>query len=405
MDSQIVQEILLMTSLIFLGGMLGGAISEKIKLPDVVLYLLVGIFFGPYGIDILNLGSSSLTVKLILTTGTAFILYLGGREIKLKIVKKVWLTITLLATVGVLISTLVVAVSSKLLLGMPIAVALLLGAILAPTDPATLVPIFQKCSIKRKLTQTITSESAFNDAVGSVLFFTFLSIITSNHLNIAHSFILFFKDISFGILAGILLGVFGTFFISQSSYGFLKNFSPIMSIFVALTSYLVAEYIGGSGFMASFVAGMICGNKLSLGLKCDLKNRRVQEEVNETFGLILRMMIFIVLGTMIDFEILLNNFWIHLLIIAIFIFIARPLTVFASTYFDKKSDWSLNELIFMSWIRETGVMPAALTGMLMEFEIPYIDHIVAISFMTIIITLLLQATTTNLVAKKLNLME
>lgn len=405
MDVEIVNEIFFMIALIFLGGMIGGALADKIKIPDVVIYLGVGIIFGPYGFNLLNMENGSLTVKLILTFGTAFILYLGGREIKLKVLKKVWLSIILLSTIGVLISTFIVAISSKLLLGLPIMSALLLGSIIAPTDPATLVPIFKQSKIENKVAQTVASESAFNDAFSSVLFFTFLTILTSRHLSLEHSLIILIKSTFFGITSGLLIGLLGSILISQKRYGFLKNFSPIMSIFVAVTSYLAAEFIGGSGFMASFAAGMVCNNKIFFEMKANLKNRRVQEEVNETVGLILRMMIFIVLGTMIDFKIILDHFWIHILVIIIFIFIARPLTVFISTYFDKKADWNLNQLIFMCWVRETGVMPAALTGMLMGMDIPFLSQIAAISFTTIIITLLLQATTTNIVAEKLDLIK
>lgn len=163
-----------------------------------------------------------------------------------------------------------------------------------------------------------------------------------------------------------------------------------MSMFVAITSYLVSENFGGSGFMASFVAGMVCGNKDYFGIKSDKTKKKVQEDVNETVGLILRMMIFIVLGTMIDFNIIFNHFWIHLLIILLFMFVARPLTIFASALPDTKAKWEWNELYFMCWVRETGVMPAAFTGMLMGMDIPYLRHIVGITFMTIIITLLVQ---------------
>ncbi|SDD21694.1 cation:proton antiporter [Halanaerobium congolense] len=390
MDVQVVHEAFFMVSIIFFGGMVGGAIAQKLELPDVVLYLIVGILFGPYGLHILNMATESLIIKLILTLGTLFILYLGGREVKIRVIKKVKITIFLLSTVGILISATIVGLSSYLLLGIPITTALLLGAIISPTDPATLVPIFKQHKINQKVAQTVTSESAFNDAVGSVLFFTLLNVITSGHLSLEHSFIIFLKDTSFGIGIGLLVGVLGTILISRSDYGFLKNFSPIMSMFVAITSYLVSENFGGSGFMASFVAGMVCGNKDYFGIKSDKTKKKVQEDVNETVGLILRMMIFIVLGTMIDFNIIFNHFWIHLLIILLFMFVARPLTIFASALPDTKAKWEWNELYFMCWVRETGVMPAAFTGMLMGMDIPYLRHIVGITFMTIIITLLVQ---------------
>ena len=405
MDASIVHEIFFMVALIFLGGMIGGAIAQKFGLPDVVVYLVVGVIFGPYGLDILDMVSSSLTVKLILTAGTSFILYLGGREVKFKVIRKVWITIALLATVGVLISAGIVGLSTHYLIGVPISIALLMGSIIAPTDPAALLPIFKQYSIRKRVAQTVSSESAFNDATGSVLFFTLLSVINSGQFNLMNSLMLFLKDTTIGILVGFIIGLFGSLLISKSNLGFLKNFSPIMSIFVAITSYLVAETMGGSGFMASFIAGMICGNKIWFNMKSNLLNRKVQEDVNETFGLIMRMMIFVILGTMIDFNIIFDHFWVNSLIIFIFMFIARPLTIYTCTLPDRKAKWEGKEMLFMCWVRETGVMPAALTGMLMSENIPYISHIVGIAFMTIIATLTIQATTTNIVARKLDLIE
>jgi cell volume regulation protein A len=85
--------------------------------------------------------------------------------------------------------------------------------------------------------------------------------------------------------------------------------------------------------------------------------------------------------------------------------VARPLTVFASTLPDVHTRWTFKELLFMCWVRETGVIPAALSGMIVASGIPYADRLAAVVFMAIVFTILIQASTTAWIARKLGLEE
>ncbi|MPM85755.1 hypothetical protein SDC9_132836 [bioreactor metagenome] len=86
-------------------------------------------------------------------------------------------------------------------------------------------------------------------------------------------------------------------------------------------------------------------------------------------------------------------------------FIARPLVVLVSTSFDKGAKWSFKDKLFMMWVRETGVIPAALSGIIVSMKIPGYEIISSVVFMTILVTLIVQASTTKLVAKKLGVLE
>ncbi len=82
----------------------------------------------------------------------------------------------MIATIGVLITAFITGVAAYYFLGVPFIVALLLGAALASTDPATLVPVFKQVKIKERVAQTVMSESAFNDAMGAIVTFTVLGV-------------------------------------------------------------------------------------------------------------------------------------------------------------------------------------------------------------------------------------
>ncbi|MGZ7153766.1 cation:proton antiporter domain-containing protein, partial [Streptococcus pyogenes] len=88
-----------------------------------------------------------------------------------------------------------------------------------------------------------------------------LTIITSNKFNAWDNVKDLFIMIGGGLGIGILVGVAFSFLISEGKYGIFHSFAPIMSLVAVATTYILAESVGGSGYMATFVAGLICGNK------------------------------------------------------------------------------------------------------------------------------------------------
>lgn len=117
------------------------------------------------------------------------------------------------------------------------------------------------------------------------------------------------------------------------------------------------------------------------------------------------MCIFVILGTHLDLNALIKYGIKALLVVLIFVFIARPIVVIVCTAFDRKVKWTWNEKLFMMWVRETGVIPAALSGIVVSSKLPGYEIISSTVFMAIVFTLLIQASTTGIVAKKLKVLE
>lgn len=213
-------NLLLIFATIAIIGIILGRISEVIKMPDVILYLIAGIIIGPSVLNIINMGSFPIENNLILTFGSAFILYEGGREINLKILNKVKISVGMLATMGVIISTLVVGVFAGRIFSIDIMTALLLGAVIASTDPAALIPVFKQVTIKDKIKQTVVSESAFNDAVGAIVVSTLLLIVSSGNFNPVDSLKELLTSTVVGIGIGILIGYIFSLLISDKKWGY-----------------------------------------------------------------------------------------------------------------------------------------------------------------------------------------
>ena len=117
------------------------------------------------------------------------------------------------------------------------------------------------------------------------------------------------------------------------------------------------------------------------------------------------MLVFILLGSQVDFSALKQYGLSGLVVIIIFIFVARPITVLASLLPDSKAKWTRSEVLFFFWTRETGVIAAALAGIVASSDLVEGKLVSSIVFIAILVTLLLQASSTPFVARKLGLLE
>src|SRR6202023_1892362 len=150
--------------LILAVGAGAGLVAQRAKIPDVALFLVVGMLIGPAALGLIDIKADSALNQILLLFGASYILFDGGASLRFDVLKQVWITIVLIATVGVVISALITGVAAYFVLGVPWIVALLLGATLASTDPATLVPIFRQIRIRDRVAQTVMSESGFKHA-------------------------------------------------------------------------------------------------------------------------------------------------------------------------------------------------------------------------------------------------
>jgi potassium/hydrogen antiporter len=402
---QLAKHALLMFGIILAVGTFSGVIARLVRIPDVAVFLLAGMLLGPGVLGWVNIKADSTINQLILIFGASYILFDGGASIRLKVLKEVWITIVVISTVGVLITAAITGVAAYYFLGLAPIVALLLGATLASTDPATLVPVFKQVHVKDRVAQTVMSESAFNDAMGAILTFTVLGVaMGAGEYSASDALIDLFKQSLLGIVIGGVLGYLAAFFISHEKFGFLAEFAPVVTLMAVISAYMSADGAHASGFMAVFVFGIMLGNQESLGFKLTQQEGNQLEDFVMTTAFIMRMFIFILLGTQVDF-VLMNQYLLGgVAVVVVFMLVARPATVFLCALPDRRAKWSFKEMLFMCWTRETGVIPGALAGMLVGMKTPDAQIIASVTFIAILMTILIQATTTKWLAKKLGLL-
>ncbi len=400
------KELLFLLGIILGVGTLTGFIARLLKVPDVVMFLLAGMALGGAGLGVVNVKVDSTLNQLLLIFGSCYILFDGGASVRLNVLKSVWPTLLTLATVGVLISAVITAVAAQYLLHLPFIFALLLGAVIASTDPATLVPVFRQVKVRAKVAQTVMSESAFNDAMGAILTFAVLAVaVSGGDFSISKNLISLLQQSLLGLIGGAILGYLAALLIAHDKYSFLAEYAPVVTIMSVAAAYLSVDSLNASGFMAVFVFGMVLGNKDLLGFKMSDSEEIKLEDFILTTSLIMRIFIFVLLGSQVNFALLQQYFWGALGVVLAFMLIGRPAVVFACALPDRRAQWSFKELLFMCWTRETGVIPGALAGMLVGMKVPYSDVIASVTFMAILLTILLQATTTEWLARRLDLLE
>ncbi|HET6724769.1 MAG TPA: sodium:proton antiporter [Gammaproteobacteria bacterium] len=398
------EHVLFIVGVILACGSIAGFVAHKIRVPDIVLFLLVGVILGPE-IGLIVVPTGSALNQIILIFGAAYIIFDGGATVALRVLKDVWISLIVIATIGVVVTMLIVGYAAHWIFGIPLLVALLLGAVIASTDPATLVPVFKQVRIRERVSHLVMSESALNDAMGAIITVTLMSVVLAGAgFSVNDSLLQLAQEAGLGLLVGGVIGAAALFLIAHEKYAFLREYMPLVTLIVVVGGYLGADMVSASGYMAAFVAGVLIGNKDMFGFEIEEGEEKGLEDFIGTTSLIMRMFIFILLGTHVDFN-LLSRYWVGgVFLVAIFMLVARPATVFLCCLPDRRAKWQLKELLFVCWVRETGVIPAALAGLLVGVGAPHADLIASVTFMAVLITIFVQATTTKWLGGKLGLL-
>ena len=164
-------------ALVFAAGLVSEVVAGLLRVPRMVVLLAAGVVLGPEMADLLDLPLDSVAIQILLTLGVSMILFYGGLGLSLDVLRPVVVGLGLLAIPGVLITAFVTGTVAAVAFDIPFEAGLLIGAALAPTDPAILIPLFEHMRIRPKVVQTMISESALNDVTGAVLALTLASFV------------------------------------------------------------------------------------------------------------------------------------------------------------------------------------------------------------------------------------
>ncbi len=400
---------------LFLLSFLVFYLSHLVRLPSFVMAIFLGLAAKPLLVPI---ATSSEILGIVVGLGATLILFSGGLEIPFANFKKLIWKIFSVSFIGLFItaflfSWMIWGLGLMFDLNISMMVSVLLGAVLASTDPAAIIPVLKNLRFRnRAVKDIIISESAVTDVVGTLLTIVFLSIALAGtqFANISQWYGAIFNYESGIILAkqlffGSMLGIAGYLFLElllRFKHFQGQEFEADSAFFISvpIIIFTIALFAGGSGYLAAFVAGLIFHISEHL--------TETERFFNNLVDGFLKPIIFILLGSLVDLPKLIEYAPIGIAAALIFMFIIRPIAVFVSmgafTYWGKEK-LSVRDLLFISFVRETGAIPAVLMLTIVSMGLPDVNGLIEIGMWTILLTLIVEPLLTPMVAEKLKVAE
>jgi potassium/hydrogen antiporter len=399
------RDVILTLSLLLVAGLVARLLATLLRVPEIVFLLGLGALLGPSVLDVLDVPLDSLAAQLVFTLGVSSILFYGGLNLSLDVLRRVWPSLGMLAVVGVIVTAAITGSAAALVFGLPYEQGLLIGAVLSPTDPAILIPLFVGSRLRAKVAQTVVAESAFNDPTGAVLALAIAGALISGKNSLTGPAGDFVGQLALSTAGGVIAGIVLSAAISSRRTGIWRESAAIAVLAVVGMSYVSLDFAGGSGYLGAFLAGLIVGNMRLLGLSMHDEHERELLIFSGSLSDIVTIFVFVLVGANLPFDEIGDQILPALAVIAVLLLVARPVTVAVCCLPDRRSRWSRAELAFVCWTRETGVVPAALVGVLAALAVPNSDLLASVVALAILVTLLVQAVPAPWLARRLGLLD
>ena len=387
--------IFLAIGLLLIGSVFLSRFTSKIGIPTLVVFLIIGI-----SLDTSNIISSTVhnyeLVQTISIFALIMIMFSGGLDTEVKLMKPIVKPGLSLSTVGVVITAFIIGIVVHLMLGLDLMLSLLLGSIISSTDAAAVFSIFktQNMKIKNNLDSMLELESGTNDPMAYILVISFIELITVPNLAISTLVIHFIQSLVLGVIFGFVLGKFFAKILAKIHLA-VDGLYPVLLLSTAILSFSVSEFVGGNGFLAVYLAALIIGNS-------NIKNKESQMSFFEGFAWLMQVALFILLGVFTTpselFSVLIPAVFISILII----FVARPIAVLISL---APFNVDVNSKAFVSWAGIKGAVPIVFAFYPLVYQIPGANLMFNIVLVTTCISVLLQGSTLKFMAKRFNLLE
>lgn len=366
--------------------------SSRFGVPSLILFLGLGMLAGSDGL----LGIAFDDFALAQDVGIialAFILFSGGASAGWRAAMPVLVPGVALATVGVLLTAAVFGVLASLILQIDLLEGLLLGAITASTDAAAVFSILRSRGVRLggRLRQLLELESGSNDPAAVFLTIGVIGLIqgTGTVGSLAMSFIV---QMGVGLLAGIALGWAAVRLINRLHLEY-EGLYPVLTLALVLITYELTDWLHGSGFLATYVAGMVMAD-------ADFLHKRSLLRFHDALGWLSQIAMFVIMGLLVFPSALPPVAGRALLLAALLAFVARPVAVFITVL---PLRMPLRDTLFVSWVGLRGATPIILATFPVVAGVPDATTIFHVVFFIVLLSVLVQGTTIPAAARRLGL--
>ncbi|PZX56067.1 cell volume regulation protein A [Algoriphagus ratkowskyi] len=387
------ENILLISSLLLLAGVLASKTAGKTGIPMLLIFLGIGMLAGSDGIGGIRFDNPDVAQFLGIIALT-YILYSGGIDTKWPSIKPVLRQGIMLSTVGVLLTSLSLGGFVYMISELTFLESLLLGSIVSSTDAAAVFSVLRAKSIglKGNIRPLLELESGSNDPMAYFLTISILGLVTLQTGSIWEIVSLFFIQMIVGGLLGWLFGTVTVILTNKVNLDF-EGLYPVMLLALVLITYTTADLLNGNGFLAVYISAITVGN-------ANMAHKKSLMKFFDGVAWLMQVVMFITLGLLVFPKQLVPVSGIAILAALFLIFVARPLGVFISLSFFK---FKLREKAFISWVGLRGAVPIVFATFPLIAGIEMSSTIFHIVFFIVLTSVAIQATTLPLAARLLHL--
>ena len=381
---------ILIFSVILVFSILTSFVSSRANVPLILVVLCVGLFFGDKGG--LGIVAGYHQPKLAFFVGSlalAFILFDSGYQTRLASVRKNLTPAILLSTFGVFFTAVLLAPAAHYIVGLPWLDSFLLASIISSTDAAAVFFVLRMggVSIREKIKTTLEMESGSNDPMAIFLTFSFLML----YVQSAHPLLIgvqFFWQMGIGVIAGLALSWLIRTIVGKVDFD--TALYPVLVIGMALSGFALTNILGGSGFLALYISGIVAG-------QAKLKGHYQIVRFQTTLTWLSQIILFLTLGFFADMRQMPSMFFPAFVLGLVLLFVARPIAVFACLWPFK---YSFREKVFVSFVGLRGATSILLALAPLVKDIPQAHTIFSIIFLMVLMSLAVQGLLIIPMAKK-----
>lgn len=357
------------------------------------IFLLIGVIVGHEGPGGFAF-SNYLLAQTLGILALILILHSGGLSTTLDDVRAVRGSALVLSTLGVIVATVLVGAFSVRFLGLDWLPGLLLGAAIASTDVAAVFTALRsrRVGLQGRIRPLLELESALNDPMTVFLSVGLLELIVQpGDASLLRLIPMFFQQVIVGILAGIAAGKATRWGINWIKLEF-EGLYPVLSVALVVLTYGLTHSVGGSGFLAVYVSGIVLGNGAFL-------HKRSLTVFHDGLAWLMQIVMFLTMGLLVLPSELSRVAASGFILSGFLVLVARPISVLLCL---TPFRFSLREQLMVSWAGLRGAVPIVVATYPLLAGVPDAQTIFNLVFFVVFISVLLQGTTIPMVARWLN---
>ena len=384
---------LVVGALVLIAAVAAVRLSTRTGLPSLLLYLGLGIVLGE---DVLGIPfDDEQLAQSVGYTALALILAEGGLTTRWASIRGSLGPASALATLGTCVSFLVTGAGAWLLLDLDLLTSMLLGAVVASTDSAAVFSVLRSVRLPRRVVGILEAESGFNDAPAVLAVIALTASATGRQGEPWWlAVLLAAAALGIGLVVGVAVGWLGAVVLARLATPVSGPF-PLAVIAAVGIAYGAAHLLHGSGFLAVYVAALVLGNRR-------LPHGGATRGFATSLGWLAQIGLFVLLGLLVTPSRLPAVVLPALAVTAVLVLLARPLSVLTSLVWFRVP-W--RDQLFLSWAGLRGAVPIVLATIPVVEGAPGAVRIFDVVFVVVVVSVLLQAPTLPLLARRLGLEE